>query len=151
MRKFLIPLLALIFPIFALACGGGKTSAGDPPEFLGQIYDVINIGDLPEKKSGFIRWSGTLNDLNQVIEREEKVGLEPGQTTKDPVYGTLAEAMKNKQPTTSYYVQVKLEQGLRYGQVVAVYNRHGQSLQGYAMFRCIGSPELFEDKVAKTL
>ena len=151
MRKFLIPLLALLFPIFALACGGGKTSDGKPPEFLGQIYDVIDIKDLSGKKSGFLRWTGSLDDLNQVIVRGEKIGTEPGQTAKEPVFGTLAEAMNNKEPSTTYYVQVKLDRGLGYGQAVAAYNRYGQSLQGSAVFRCMGSPTIFEDKVAKTL
>lgn len=147
MKKLLVSLL-LALPLATMACNGEDRKPEElmsAPTFLTQIYDMIIVKDLEEKTSGFLRWSGSLDELNQVIEGCQKVGFDSNQSAKEPIFNTLAEAYTNRRPQDRYFIQIRLNRGITYGQVIAVYNQSRQSLEGRAMFRSMVAPKVFRD------
>ena len=138
MKKLLAILAFALTTTTAFACG-------KPQGFLGQIWEEIDTSRLTGEEV-FVRFDGTLDDLNKVIISGEKLTRTPGGQTREPVFGTLHQAMKNLETETQFLVGIDLKPGFRYGFAVKAFDRQGRELNSSAAFRCLNSPSIFSEK-----
>lgn len=122
-----------------------SAACGKPQGFLGQIWGVIDTTQIEGKTEIYLRFNGSLKDMNDVLSTGKNVTVSPGQAHKEPVYASLQEAMSNLEADTEYVLMINLKPGLTYGQASKAYNRQGKQLKGYAIDRCMSSPLGFEE------
>ncbi len=139
MKKWILCLLMALMAPAAFACG--KVLNNSYPAVLGKIYSVIDTTGLTGRQSVFLKFGQGLEEINRLTDSDATVASDS--TTKEPVYGSLAEAIAAKDQGTKFIIELAVAPGLRQGHIINVHDMSGKPMQAAARMRCIGSQTYF--------